>query len=79
MKNLDRKIKCFEITPKRFLCVGGACPSVFMTEKGTFLMIGKKLDKENIPDEVKRKIGSDEMVIEVPKNLITDLDLIKGG
>jgi len=24
-----------------------------MTEKGTFLMIGKKLDKENIPDEVK--------------------------
>ena len=78
MKNLARKIKCFEITPKRFLCIAAACPSVFETEKRTFLIIGKKLNKDNIPDEVKRKIGSDEMVIEVPKNLITDLELIKG-
>ena len=78
MKNLARKIKCFEITPKRFHCIAAACPSVFETEKGTFLIIGKELDNENIPDEVRKKIGNNEMVIEVPKNLITNLDLFKG-
>ena len=67
-----------EITPIQFMCILTACPSIFEAEKGTFLIIGKKLDNENIPDEVKRKIGSDEMVIEVPKNLLTDLDLFKG-
>lgn len=66
-----------EITPTTLLCGLAACPSVFETDNGTFLIIGKKLDIEKISDEVKKKIGSDEMVIEVPKNLITELDLFK--
>lgn len=70
-------MKIFEKTPNNLFCAIGACPSVFETEKGTFLIIGKKLDKENIPDEVRKKIGNNEMVIEVPKNLITELDIFK--
>lgn len=73
---IKNKIK--EITPKILFCGLAACPSLFETDSGKFLIIGKKLDKDNIPDEVKRKIGNDEMVIEVPKELITDLDLFKG-
>ena len=71
-------MKVIEKTPKKLFCAIGTCPPVFETDNGTLLIIGKKLDKKNIPDEVKRKIGSDEMVIEVPKNLISDLDLFKG-
>ena len=78
MKNSDGKIKVIEITPNKFHCIAAACPSVFETDSGKLLIIGKKLGKESIPDDVKKKIGSDEMVIEVPKNLITDLDLFKG-
>ncbi len=74
MKTIKYKVK--EISPDNY-CVLGSCPSVFETDKGTFLIIGKKLDNEKIPDEVKKKIGSNEMVIEVPKNLITELDLFK--
>lgn len=70
--------KIVEITPNKLRCALLSCPSVFETDKGTLLIIGKKLDKESVPNEVKRKIGSDEMVIEVPKNLITELDLFKG-
>jgi len=71
-----RKIK--EITPLTQMCGLAACPSVFETDKDTFFIIGKKLDNSNIPEKVKKKIGSDEMVIEVPKNLIADLDLFNG-
>ena len=66
-----------EKTPDKLYCLIGTCPSVFETDEGTFLIIGKKLNIKNIPEEVKRKIGSDEMIIEIPKNLITELDLFK--
>jgi len=72
-----RRNKIQEITPKRLFCGLAACPSVFETEKETFLIIGKKLDSGDIPNEVRKKIGNDEMVIEVPKELITELDLFK--
>lgn len=62
-----------EITPEQFLCIAAACPSVFETDEKKFLIIGKKLDIDTIPEKIKKKIGNDETVIEVPKNLITDL------
>lgn len=72
-----RNMNVNEITPNNFKCSLVACPSVFETDEGKLFIIGKKLDNENIPDEVRKNIGSDEMVIEVPKNLITELDLFK--
>lgn len=72
-----KKNKIKEVTPKALFCGLAACPSVFETDKDTFLIVGKKLDKLNIPDEVRNKIGKDEFVVEVPKNLITELDLFK--
>lgn len=79
MNNKNKSNNIVEITPKSLMCGVLSCPSVFETESETFLIIGKKLYKENIPDEVRKKIGNDEMVIEVPKNLITELDLFKKG
>ena len=72
-----KRMKIKEITPSSLFCGVGACTSVFETEKETFLIIGKKLDSGDIPNEVRKKIGNDEMIIEVPKELITELDLFK--
>ena len=67
------KTKIKEITPEKFLCMAAACPSVFETDERKLLIIGKKLNTDGIPEKVKKKIGNDETVIEVPKNLIMDL------
>lgn len=59
-----------EVTPEAFLCSVGSCPSVFRTERGTFLIIGKIVDqstKKKLPDG---RIGDDELVIEVPEGLV---------
>jgi hypothetical protein len=71
MKN---KIKLKEITPEPFRCGLGACPAIFEAQDGnSYLIIGKKLSDEDIPEEVKRKIGEDEQVIVIPKGIISEL------
>ncbi|MGP1622138.1 hypothetical protein [Prevotella koreensis] len=70
---IKKSFKVREITPLAHRCGVGVCPSVFDTDEGSFLIIGKTLEDKNIPDIVKRKIGEDETVIRVPKGLIMDL------
>lgn len=65
------KLEVIEITPKAFKCFVGACPSVFKTNRGTFILIGKTVNQA--PEIVKNKVGSDEFVIEIPQELITKL------
>ena len=61
-------MKVKDVTPKRFSCTCGACPAVFETDRGTYLVIGKKVDS---PDDcLSGKIGLDETIIEVPSDLI---------
>ena len=71
---ISKKIKIFnEITPIQFSCIAAACPSIFETDRETFIFVGKKLKGKDISENIKHKIGNDETVIEVPKKLITDL------
>ena len=60
-------------TPAVSRCVAYTCPSVFETNRGTYIIIGKKLNQKEISQEIKNKIGVDEIGIEVPKELITEL------
>ncbi len=70
----EKAIKVNEITPYHFKCSLVACPSVFETDERTSLIIiGKKLNIDDVHEKVKNKIGEDETVIEVPKKLIMDL------
>lgn len=62
-----------EITPQRMECVVGACPSIFETDRGTYILIGKELGIEDAPEKVRAKIGVGETAMEVPKELITKL------
>ena len=62
-----------EKTPAKLFCAVGACPSIFETDSGTYIIVGKELMLEEITQKIKDKIGEGEMCIEVPKELITKL------
>ena len=65
-----------EKTPAELFCLVGACPSLFETDRGTYIIVGKELNLKEITQEIKKKIGAGEIGIEVPKALI--IDIIKG-
>jgi len=62
----------YERTPESQKCGIGPCPGIHETEQSTYLIIGKKVTE--IPSELEGKIGPDELLIEVPKRLIDDID-----
>ena len=61
----------YEITPKEMLCVAGPCPAIYENkEESKYLIIGKIADAKKFGLE--KKIGKDEMLIEVDKRLIDE-------
>jgi hypothetical protein len=75
--NGDKKSKtnftAVEITQANLFCAVAACPSVFETDRGTFVLIGEKVNPKDAPEKIKNKIGAGEAAIEIPKGLITEL------
>jgi len=61
-------MKVKEVTPKAFSCLAGGCPAVFETDKGTYLIIGAKVDSADRLLSV--RIGPNEMIIEVQAGLL---------
>ena len=58
-----------EITPKTLrMCGIGACPAIFETTKSSYILIGKKGYAKKLG--IANRVGKDEFVIEVPKDLI---------
>ncbi|MFC1513609.1 hypothetical protein ACFL5P_01235 [candidate division KSB1 bacterium] len=72
-KARNNKLIAFEKTPAVYNCVAYACPSVFETNRGTYIIVGKKVNMKEIAQDIKNKIGAGEAGIEVPKGLITEL------
>ncbi|HOZ46600.1 MAG TPA: hypothetical protein PLO37_06595 [Candidatus Hydrogenedentes bacterium] len=58
-----------EITPEPLKCIVGACPAVYETDRGTFILIGRQLDVAQL---LPGKVGSEETAIEIPQELLTD-------
>jgi hypothetical protein len=57
----------FEVTPEPMACeLAASCPAIFEQQDG-HLIIGKKVI---IPEELKDRIGIDEILIWVPKGLV---------
>lgn len=66
-------MKLKDVTPLKFVCHGGFCPSIFETDKGTYLIVGTGVDS---PETVlPGKIGSEETVVEVPADLLRSLSI----
>jgi len=53
-------------------CAGGQCPTIYQTEKGSYLFQGKKVDLEKLG---LGSIPSDESIVELPKNIVEKLKI----
>ncbi|MEA3414229.1 MAG: hypothetical protein U9Q99_01760 [Nanoarchaeota archaeon] len=70
-----------EVTPPKNHCIAAACPTIYKSKRkiegeDVYLIIGKKIDnpsKEGL-GELEKKIGEDEILIEVPRGLIDNLN-----
>jgi len=61
-------MKLKDVTPPAFSCVDGHCPSIYETDKGTYLIIGTGLDPvENMLGD---KVAPHEAVVEIPMGLV---------
>lgn len=66
MKN---KYKLRELTPKSMICSYViVCPAIYEDKSGKYLIIGKKANPSKFG--LKKKVGKDEVLISVPKELI---------
>ena len=58
-----------ELTPKEMACPPfGGCPAIFRTNNKTYAIIGKVLDAKELG--IDKRIGKNEVLIEVPEKLI---------
>ena len=60
-----------EITPDHLRCAYGQCPSIFRSDNGNLVVIGKKLSEADLI-EFKEKIGSDEQAILISEEYFND-------
>ena len=68
-------MKVIDVTPLPFSCRGGGCPAVYETDRGSYLIIGRKVDfPENL---LPGKIGPDETIIEIPANLVQGIAMVE--
>ncbi len=66
---MKKRLKVVEdLTPEPLQCGIGACPAIFETNKGSYALIGKKLNAKDL--KVDKRVGKDEVLIEVPKKII---------
>lgn len=63
-------MKLNEVTPEAFMCgtCGCGCPAVFETDRGTYVIIGKKPTKD-----MGLTHGDDESIVIVEQDMIKDI------
>ena len=60
-------MKAKNITSRRNLCVQGfGCPSVFETDRNSFIVVGAVPASNKLPRNVLSKIGKGEVAVEIP-------------
>ena len=66
--------KLIEVTPELFqFCPFSGCPAIFATDRGTYMIIGKRLSNHDRKEMPAGRVAIDETVIEVPQGLIDQL------
>jgi len=63
-------MRAVDITPKAHRCAVGCCPGIFRTDRGTILVVGRKLAREPIDGLPTGRIGPDEEVVEIPEAIL---------
>ena len=66
-------MKLTDLTPEKYRsCAIAACPALFRTDRGTYVVIGKVLDDGVVPAG---RVGPGEIAVELPAELIDAADL----
>ena len=66
-------MKLTDLTPEKYRsCAIAACPALFRTDRGTYVVIGKVLDDGVVPAG---RAGPGEIAVELPAGLIDAADL----
>jgi hypothetical protein len=70
--NVKNNMKLKEITPVSQRCGIGACPAIFETDRGNYIIIGKTV-RQQTNTQLSGRIGPNEAVVEIPRELLADL------
>ncbi|MEA3042550.1 MAG: hypothetical protein QOH47_388 [Sphingomonadales bacterium] len=62
-----------ELTPRALRCGVGACPGVYLTPEGRYVIIGRTLSPEEVAAALPNRVGSHETAIEIERGYIDDL------
>lgn len=62
-----------ELTPEAMRCIIGNCPAIFETDRGTYLIIGRKIDMGDSIGNISARVGENETIIEIPKILLSNI------
>lgn len=63
-------MKIEDVTPMHLRCGVGACPGIFRTDRDTFLVVGPPLSRDQVKTLLPERVSSNEMVIEIPIDLL---------
>jgi hypothetical protein len=66
-------MKLKEITPQHLNCGIGACPAIFETENGDYVLIGEEVSSADQGGTLQGRVGPGETVIKIPRGLIQDI------
>jgi len=59
-----------DVTPAEHQCGIGACPAVFRSDVGTYVLVGRLVPQHLVTDHLANSIGSDEVAIEIPAAIL---------
>lgn len=57
-----------DITPKQFSCTFAACPALYQTNEGDFVIVGKKADAQELG--IADKVGKDQEAVIMDKEML---------
>lgn len=60
-----------DLTPKEFDCLLNLCLRIYETSRGTYVIIGKRVEPKDVGLE--DKVGADELLIEIPRGLLSGI------
>lgn len=75
-------MKLRNITPEPMRCVIGSCPAIHETDRGTFVIIGRRLDAASVAELLPGKVAAHEEAIEISRKLLSEIqqqDMSKWG
>ena len=62
-----------ELTPDSVNCGIAACPALFETSSGTYVLIGRAIAADEVASCLPGRVGEGEAAIEIPRELLSEL------